>query len=66
VAQEETSIVWLQHGKQVMALLSRHCLIMAGKHVSAVMNTHATQEEPLQEVFSVQSTPKLYHITRGN
>jgi hypothetical protein len=36
---------------------------MAGKHVSAVMNTHAAKEEPLQEVFlcAVHTEAVLYY-----
>jgi hypothetical protein len=34
------------------------------KHMSATMNKHATIDEPLEEMFSVKSVPRLYSEDR--
>jgi hypothetical protein len=43
--------------EQEEAAVARH---WRGKHVSAATNQHATIEELLEAVFSVQSVPGLY------
>jgi hypothetical protein len=53
------SVASLQRSKHAMTQI-RYCATAGKQHVTAATVTHATTEELLQTLFSIQSVPRLY------